>query len=345
MLGLPGDLHDPEQSLSRREAIGALGRSLAFGMVAGRLPLTPAQDTAQRSQDLAVDVHVHVVNPGIPGIPEMKSPRQLTLAPFDAASASQGRARLVAELESELRRAGVGQALCMPRWLVNDEDPLGIAEVEAIAALAREVKLHAVGFANPERFDRPHLARVERVLEQRRVRALKVALGYLPYEPSGAGYLPYYELAAKYKIPVIFHTGSNYSRIADVRFAHPLAIDRVAVRFPETKFVLAHFGNPWVLDAALVAYKNENVWADLSGILVGDDEYFAKIGRSRYLGHTVEQVGYGVEWVESAKKFMFGSDWPLAPLGAYRDFVKRLFPNAVDHAGVFGGNAKEVFSL
>jgi predicted TIM-barrel fold metal-dependent hydrolase len=28
---------------------------------------------------------------------------------------------------------------------------------------------------------------------------------------------------------------------------------------PETKFVLAHFGNPWILDAAQVVYKNMNV--------------------------------------------------------------------------------------
>jgi predicted TIM-barrel fold metal-dependent hydrolase len=41
---------------------------------------------------------------------------------------------------------------------------------------------------------------------------------------------------------------------------------------------------------------------------------------------------------------MFGSDWPLASVDVYRDFVARLFPEE-DHAGVFRGNAKALFGL
>ena len=40
--------------------------------------------------------------------------------------------------------------------------------------------------------------------------------------------------------------------------------------YPETNFVIAHCGCPWFLDAAEVIYKNANVWADLSGIFVGE---------------------------------------------------------------------------
>ena len=50
-----------------------------------------------------------------------------------------------------------------------------------------------------------------------------------------AGMLPPYgRLAAKYDIPVIFHTGDTYSQSAKVKYAHPLFIDDVAVDFPET---------------------------------------------------------------------------------------------------------------
>ena len=34
---------------------------------------------------------------------------------------------------------------------------------------------------------------------------------------------------------------------------------------PDTRFVLAHVGNPWFRESAEVIYKNMNVWADLSG--------------------------------------------------------------------------------
>ncbi len=57
-------------------------------------------------------------------------------------------------------------------------------------------------------------------------------------------------------------------------------MDEVAVDFPGVRFVLAHFGNPWLIDAAEVLFKNANVWADLSGLFVGSDEEIrALLGR------------------------------------------------------------------
>jgi len=162
----------------------------------------------------------------------------------------------------------------MPRCEISDKDPLGIRETLAIAELVRGPKLHPIGLAHPERFDRDHMDRVEEVLKLGKVKALKAYLGYLHYEPFSPGYRLYFMLAAKYKIPVIFHCGDTYSRTAKVKYAHPLKIDEVAVDYPDTRFVLAHFGNPWLQDAAQVIYKNKNVWADLSAILIGDAKAF-----------------------------------------------------------------------
>jgi pantetheine-phosphate adenylyltransferase len=47
--------------------------------------------------------------------------------------------------------------------------------------------------------------------------------------------------------------------------------------------VLAHVGNPWLTDAAEVVYKNVNVWADLSGLVVGDEASFAAEERQEML--------------------------------------------------------------
>src|SRR5206468_12446916 len=129
----------------------------------------------------------------------------------DKGNRAEGAARLAKVIEGEMKAAGVAQALCMPRHEVSDKDPLGIKEIEALAALVRGPQLHPVGLAHPERFDRDHLARVEEVLKQGKVKALKVYLGYLHYGPYHVGYRPYYKLAAKFKTPVVFHTGDTYS--------------------------------------------------------------------------------------------------------------------------------------
>lgn len=58
-----------------------------------------------------------------------------------------------------------------------------------------------------------------------------------------------------------------------MRQAHPLLVDDIAVDFPKVKFVLCHLGNPWFQDAAQVLYKNDNVYADISGLTLGDFHY------------------------------------------------------------------------
>jgi predicted TIM-barrel fold metal-dependent hydrolase len=253
-------------------------------------------------------------------------------------------------IQTEMKQAGVAHALCMPRREFGADDPLGIKSTRAVAALVPG--LHLIGLADPERFDRDHLARVEEGLKRGDVVALKAYLGYLHHKPNDPGYRPYYNLAAKYDIPVIFHTGDTYSQSAKVKYARPLFIDEVAVVFPETKFVIAHMGNPWLMDAAEVIYKNNwnrrgarrNVWADLSALLVGSGDDFENYRKEGALATVIGEVRKALQFAECPDRFLFGSDWPLAPLKVYRDFIRELVPEE-HHQAVFHDNAKALFKL
>jgi predicted TIM-barrel fold metal-dependent hydrolase len=328
-----------EPRLSRRDAFRTFGGSLLTAAVATRRwPAALAADDRPANAPV-IDTHVHLTKSRLPGA----LPKTVPLAPFDK-SDPDGPTRLARTVEAEMKQAGVAQALCMPRIEVSDQDPLGIRETLAIIALVRGPRLHPVGLAHPERFDQDHLDRVEEVLKRGQVKALKAYLGYLHYEPFSPGYRRYFTLAAKYKVPVIFHCGDTYSRTAKVKYAHPLKIDEVAVDFPETKFVIAHFGNPWLMDAAQVVYKNKNVCADLSAILIGDAKAYAAMETDGVLERAVKRIKEAIEYTEAPDRFLFGSDWPLSPMTAYRDFVRRLFPDNL-HAAVFGGTAKALFGL
>lgn len=322
--------------ISRRHALQILPASVAAAAFAQRLD-------AQPQQPGLIDAHWHIVSSRLPGTPTADADGTLKLGPF-AKDDTLGPQRVAQAIQAEFKQAGIEQALCMPRLELSDADPLGINEALKQAKSTPGVKLHPIGLAHPERFDRDHLARVEEVLKQGVVKGFKAYLGYLHYDALHIGYRPYYKLAAKYNIPMIFHTGDTYSKTAKVRHAHPLVIDDLAVDFPETKFVIAHFGNPWIMDAAEVAYKNKNVWVDLSGLLIGDRDYFQKLEREGVLERTVKRIREGIEFTEAGEKFLFGSDWPLAPVDVYRAFVARLFP-AEWHAAVFSGNAKALFGL
>lgn len=151
-------------------------------------------------------------------------------------------------------------------------------------------------------------------------------------------------MAARYQVPFIFHTGDNYSDVAKVKYAHPLLVDEVAVEHRRVNFVIAHFGNPWITDAAEVLFKNENVWADLSGLLVGDETHFRTLAERGVLRRTVERIKQAIEYVDQPEKFLYGTDWPLAPMRAYRDFVGNMFSDEF-HQAIFRDNAKALFKL
>jgi predicted TIM-barrel fold metal-dependent hydrolase len=290
-----------------------------------------------------IDAHIHVVNTKLPGVP-------LSIAP-NGTHFGADTAKLADAIKAEMKEGNVAHALCMPSREMNEKDPLGVQETRALAKLVPG--LHPVGFADPERaYDDKHMAGIEDELKRpdRDVVAFKAYLGYLHHGPESPGYRPYYRLAAKYDIPVIFHTGDNWSQKAKVKYAHPLPIDDVAVDYPETKFVIAHFGNPWLMSAAEVIYKNnkkkgiENVWADLSAFLVGTADEFAAYRKQGAIEMVFAEVRKAFAFAERPDRFLFGSDWPLAPLAVYRDFIAEMIPKE-HHQAVFHDNAKKLFGL
>jgi uncharacterized protein len=276
---------------------------------------------------MRIDCHIHVVPPALPGVG--------SLSPILRSNVSN----VAVAIKREMQLAGIDQVLAMGEYRCTDTDPLGVTSTLAIAE--RVPGLRVIGICDPLRGDDIlHLKRVETMLADPRVAALKCYLGYLHYEPAHAGYRRYYELAGMYKKPVIFHTGDTYSAQAKLKYALPVGVDEVAVDHPETKFVLAHLGNPWMVEAAEVIYKNINVWADLSGLLVGEDVDFA----SETVQDVMSRLRAAFRFAERPNRFVFGTDWPLIPIAAYAEFVRRSIP-AEFHELVFSETPARLFGL
>ena len=277
-----------------------------------------------------IDMHIHCVPPNLPGVGPLHPSLQDTV---------ENVALLV---RSEMQAAGIRSALAMGSYGGDGDDPLGS---QRTLEIARHVPgLHAIGIAQPDRIDRDHLRRVEEALSTQRVVALKAYLGYVHAYPTDPGYRPYYELAAKYKLPFIFHTGDTYSPCAKLKYAQPLNIDDVAVDHRDVRFVMAHVGNPWMIDAAEVVYKNVNVWVDLSGLFVGSEEDLTNQENRPAIQETIERVRSAFRYAERPNRFLYGSDWPLAPMPLYRDFIQEAIPEDW-HELVFEESARMLFGL
>jgi predicted TIM-barrel fold metal-dependent hydrolase len=187
----------------------------------------------------------------------------------------------------------------------------------------------------------PKTALIEEGLRSGRYGCMKIYLGYVHQYAYDKNYEPVYQLAEKYDVPVVFHTGDTYSTTAKLKFADPLTIDEVAVDHPRVRFVIAHCGNPWIESAAEVAYKNPNVYLDGSAFLVGNLD---EIPQRRVDEYVVRPLAWIFGYVEDPTKLMFGSDWPLTDIASYVKAFKRAIPRKHWKA-VFHDNAARVFKL
>ncbi|MGZ9584228.1 amidohydrolase family protein [Paenibacillus marinisediminis] len=192
---------------------------------------------------------------------------------------------------------------------------------------------------NPFTLDQAALDALELSLQKPDAVGIKIYLGYYPYYAYDDVYQPVYELAKQYKVPVVYHTGDTYSERGLLKYAHPLTIDEVAVQHREVNLMMAHLGDPWVLDGAEVVYKNRNVYADLSGLMVGDAENCKRLKDSPlFFSH----LRHALVYCDHYDKLLFGTDWPLAPVRSYKEFVMELIP-AEYHQDVFFNTALRVF--
>jgi predicted TIM-barrel fold metal-dependent hydrolase len=74
-----------------------------------------------------------------------------------------------------------------------------------------------------------------------------------------ADYYPYYALGTELDVPVVMQAGASGGLMAS-ECGRPITVDRPALYFPETRFVLSHTGWPWVGEAVAMAFKFPNVF-------------------------------------------------------------------------------------
>lgn len=329
--------------LTRRRMIGTITSSAAFllGENFAQQP-TDAQERVQADATKTatiIDSHIHLVDPKLPGVPLGATPNGISL--------DDTLERVAKTVREEMEQSDTVAAFCMPQYgKLPPDDILGVNRTLALRELVPN--LHAIGIADPQRIAPDDRKQIEKLLAEKQVKALKCYLGYVHAMPSDLGYAWYFQMAQKYSIPIIFHTGDTYSRKAKLKYAHPLGVDEVVVDYPEVNFVLAHLGNPWITDAAEIIYKNNqlgaggNVWTDLSGLLVGPQ--FATYSQSGVLDELKKKVRHAIGYSERPDRFLYGSDWPLSKMEVYRDFIREAVPEE-HHQAIFSDNAKDLFKL
>jgi predicted TIM-barrel fold metal-dependent hydrolase len=193
-------------------------------------------------------------------------------------------------------------------------------------------RLIAMGGVHP-RLAQDAAAEVRRAAE-RGVRALKIHPPHMGVAPNA--YLDgldslraIYEEAQRLRLPVMIHTGTSIFPGARSRLGEPIAVDDVAVDFPELRIVIAHGGRPlWMEQAFFLVRRFENVFMDVSGIPPKAVlKYFPRLS-------------------EIADKVLYGSDWPsqgVKGMAANVADFRALDLPAETLAKILDGNSRKLF--
>ncbi|MEO8449464.1 MAG: amidohydrolase family protein [Gemmatimonadota bacterium] len=238
-------------------------------------------------------------------------------------------------LQSAMETASVDYALVLTSYLVSANRP---STAEVVAAIDRIPNLGVVAGISYVNYRQRDLRELADFLQAGLVRGLKLYPGYEPFYPHDRRLQVVYDIAEEFDVPVMIHSGDTYNARGKLKYSHPLEVDEVAVDHPGVKLVICHLGNPWLTDCMEVVYKNRNVFADVSGLVLGEfTEAF-----ENYMADEIEDV---ITYAGESDRFLFGTDWPICSMSSYVAFMKRLeISESAKHAIMYE-NARRLFRI
>lgn len=229
----------------------------------------------------------------------------------------------------------VDYSLVLTSYKVNEHRPSTKQVISVIEGIKNLGAVAGVSFLNYNHWD---IREIGEYLEKGLIKGLKFYPGYEPFYPNDSRLKVWYEMAIEYDVPVMFHSGDTYAPTGKVKYSHPLHIDDLAVDFPELKIVICHVGNPWIKDCMEVVYKNKNVYADISGLVLGDfSEKF-----ERFMKKEIEEM---ISYAGNPNYLLYGTDWPISNMKSYLSFMNQLDITQESKELILWKNAAELFRI
>ena len=92
-----------------------------------------------------------------------------------------------------------------------------------------------------------------------------------------------YEKCMEYNKPIMFHAGLSWEPDCQMKYSQPVNFEEVAIKYPELRFCLAHFGWPWIHETTALVLKYANVYQSVTCFIEGDFRKGAQVREFREL--------------------------------------------------------------
>ncbi|MFX1428522.1 MAG: amidohydrolase family protein [Promethearchaeota archaeon] len=134
------------------------------------------------------------------------------------------------------------------------------------------------------------------------------------FYPDDLKFYPFYERVEDLGATILCHTGMGPSKTY-LKYNRPMYVDTIAVDFPRINIIMAHMGDPWYSEAITVAFKNPNVYLDISGL----EPVFKRAPFAFFQNLLEAKMTCGID------KILFGSDWPLfSPILSLKEYIEGI---------------------
>lgn len=246
---------------------------------------------------LVIDIHTHpaffeVINHD----PKQFEYRRQTLGLYKAGKAA------LQHIFNQMKYAGIDRLALLPLDLTTTDGQTVVSneEVVSIVKLAPE---RFIGFASIDPRRQNAVELLEDAFSNQRLAGLKLHPSKQRFFPADELLEPIYQCCIRHNKPILFHSGISLEPNTNSKYARPECFEDVALRHPNLRICLAHFGWPWVTETAALMLKYPNVYTD-TGLLYFDN--------AREFYDHVFKGELGEHWIDRSLRHqvMFGSNNP-----------------------------------
>lgn len=226
----------------------------------------------------------------------------------------------------EMDASGIDQSVLLP---IDCSTAFGckIPSNEAVARLA-EKNERFIGFASVDPNSDSACRDLEFAIKELNLKGLKLdpSLQHFSLLDEKKTH-PIYQLCGSLNVPVLIHCGLSWAPNGLSKLGRPADLEESIQKFPNTNFILAHLGWPWVEEAVMLAMKYSNVYLDTSVVYSGTPKECLQ----HVIGTTIGKYVFERNLI---LKTVYGSNYPRQDMRrAIRGF------NALDFSREFTENA------
>ena len=231
----------------------------------------------------------------------------------------------------QMEFAGVDRLVLLPLdlttqmkgWVVTNE------EVRQMMDLAPDL---FYGFASVDPHRGDALDVLDYAFKDLKLMGLKLNPSKQVFYPGDPMMEKIYEKCMEYNKPIMFHAGLSWEPDCQMKYSQPVNFEEVAIKYPELRFCLAHFGCPWIHETTALVLKYANVYTDTAMLYMDSPEIFLREVLTEQLGHL---------WIEHniQDKVMFGSTYPRIEQKRMIKAMESLSLRPKQRAMVMGENA------